>query len=78
MPGAKKDSLELCPDGTVKAWVKARPVEGKANHALLCLISQYFNLPRSSIEIVKGVNSRKKLIKIKGLEGPSKAGPDGQ
>ena len=42
----------------------APPVEGKANSRLITILSDYFNVPKSSITIVKGSLSKRKVIEI--------------
>lgn len=43
---------------------RAQPHEGKANDAVIRLIANYFKVPRSSVSIVSGLNSRNKIIEI--------------
>jgi uncharacterized protein (TIGR00251 family) len=50
-----------------KAKVTAPPVEGKANEALITLLSKKLGIPKGRIEIVSGKNSRMKLIRVEGL-----------
>lgn len=38
--------------------------KGKANEKLVELLSDFFNVPKSKIEIIKGQVSREKQIKI--------------
>lgn len=44
--------------------VKAPPVEGKANEAIGKVLSDYFNVPKSHITILKGGHSKNKIIEI--------------
>lgn len=44
--------------------VKAPPVEGKANDAIVKVLSDYFNVPKSHISIMKGGHSKNKIIEI--------------
>ncbi|MDD5434682.1 MAG: DUF167 domain-containing protein [Nitrospira sp.] len=44
--------------------VKAPPVEGKANDAIIKILSDYFNVPKSHISILKGGHSKNKIIEI--------------
>lgn len=56
------DRVEHAADGT--AWLKARvsapPEDGKANKALLALLSKTFKVPKSSIALISGEAARKK------------------
>jgi len=54
-------------EGNLKIKVKAPPVRGRANQEVIELLADYYHLPKSQIQIVKGLNNRKKVIKIKAL-----------
>ncbi len=47
-----------------KIYLKSKPEKGKANKELISLLSSYFNVPKTSIKIVKGLYSRNKIIEI--------------
>lgn len=49
----------------IKVKVTAPPVEGKANEALIKFLAREFKISTSSVEILKGHNSRAKIIMIK-------------
>ena len=63
-PGAKKESLERVDDTNFIAHVKAPPVEGKANEALVRLLSDYFGVPKSKVLIIRGTASKYKLVHL--------------
>jgi uncharacterized protein (TIGR00251 family) len=50
----------------LKIRVAAPPEDNKANKALIVLLSEHFELPKSAICIVRGHTSRLKLIEIEG------------
>jgi uncharacterized protein (TIGR00251 family) len=45
--------------------VRAAPVEGKANEAVIRLLAQKFGVPRSSVKISSGLTGRTKIIEIR-------------
>jgi uncharacterized protein (TIGR00251 family) len=47
--------------------VTAPPVDSAANEALVRLMAQALNCPRSRVELVRGHTSRHKVLKILGL-----------
>ncbi len=49
----------------VKVSVNNKPIENKANLELINIVSEYFNTPRSNIEIKRGAKSRYKQIYLK-------------
>jgi uncharacterized protein len=70
-PRAKADRLNgvaLAADGrkVVAAMVKAPPVDGRANEALLQLLARILHLPRRDLSIVAGAASRNKTVHIAG------------
>ncbi len=50
----------------IKVKVTAPPVEGKANEALIRFLAKEYGIPPSCIEIIKGLHSREKTLKISG------------
>ena len=50
----------------IKVKVTAPPVEGKANEALVRFLAKEFGTSPSCIEIVKGLHSREKTVRISG------------
>jgi uncharacterized protein (TIGR00251 family) len=50
----------------IKVRVTAPPTEGKANEALIKFLAKEFKVSASSVEILKGHNSREKIIRIGG------------
>jgi uncharacterized protein (TIGR00251 family) len=50
----------------IKVKVTAPPIEGKANEALIKFLAKEFKISASSVEIIKGHNSREKIVRIGG------------
>jgi uncharacterized protein len=68
LPGAKKNEvLTAIPGQPVRIKISAPPVEGKANQALVDFLHDVLQLRKSQIEIVGGLNSREKRVKLAGL-----------
>lgn len=63
-PNAKTASLEEQPDGTWIAKVKAAPVEGKANEALIALVAEHFGVRKAQVSIRVGASGRLKQLEI--------------
>lgn len=66
-PNAKTEEVRLA-GNILEAKVVASPVCGKANERLLELLSDYFDVPKSAIRILKGQTSRNKIIEIAGAK----------
>ena len=59
-----ENSVELLETGFYKVRVKAAPVKGEANKAVIKLIADFFNIPQSRVEIVRGRQTNRKLVLI--------------
>jgi uncharacterized protein len=63
-PNARTAELTQQADGTWLAKVKAPPVDGKANEAVIALVAEHFGVRRSQVAIKSGATSRLKLVQI--------------
>ena len=65
LPRSSRDEVmgEMA-DGTLKIKLTTPPVDGKANEALVELLSDYYNIPKGLISIVRGQTSKNKIIEI--------------
>jgi len=63
-PGARTEELSECEDGTWLARVKAQPVDGKANAAVIALIAAHFGLRKAQVTIKSGAAGRMKLVTL--------------
>ena len=67
-PNSKSDSIRSDTDGNLLVKIRAQPEDGKANKYLVAYLSEIFRLPKSKIEITKGIVSSHKTIKINAEE----------
>jgi len=65
-PGSRVDELIELEDGTWLARVKAPPVDGKANEALIALVATHFGVRKAQVSIKSGASSRLKRVSIGG------------
>lgn len=63
-PGSKKESLEQSPEGQWKLKVNAPALDGRANERVVQILSEIFDLPKSSIQWVSGMQSKVKIFEI--------------
>ncbi len=61
-PRASRNALVGVHDGALKIAVRAPPVDSAANEALQDFLAGLFHLPKSRVEITKGLTSRKKTF----------------
>ena len=66
-PGAKRNELVDEHDGALRLTVTAPPDRGRANAAIIALLAEELNLPRSRFEILAGETARIKRILIAGI-----------
>ena len=71
-PGASSDRIDGWDSDAegrpvLKARVRARPVEGEANAALLKLLAKSLGVPKSAVTLDRGGQSRTKMISVAGL-----------
>ena len=73
-PGAKKTAIAgIYGEGAqaqLKIAVQAPPVEGRANTALVAFLAEFFDRPRSGVELLSGELSRSKVVLIRGISLP--------
>jgi uncharacterized protein (TIGR00251 family) len=67
VPGSSKAGIVGVFENVLKIKLTAPPVEGAANEQLIRLLSEEFGIKKSDVIIVKGGSSRRKTIKLKGV-----------
>ena len=63
-PLARRSEVLGWRGGVLRVKVAAPPSEGRANEAVVDLLSRAFGVPRSSVALVGGAGSRDKLFRI--------------
>jgi len=67
-PGASRTEVAGLHAKELKLRLKAPPVEGKANEALLEFLAETLRVRRSQCRLVRGEKSRSKIVLVKGTE----------
>lgn len=62
-PHAKQNKV-LESDGVLRVYTTVAPENGRANGAVIELLSEYFDVPKSRIKILRGQTSRDKIVTI--------------
>jgi len=52
----------------LKLRVRAAPIEGRANDALIALLAKSLNVPKSRLRLNRGETSRLKMLEIDGMD----------
>ena len=63
-PSSRRDQVTIGKDGVYIVRVAVPPIEGRANRRLIELLAEHFGRPKSSIQIVTGLNSKHKMVEI--------------
>jgi len=64
-PGAKRNSISFESAEYLKVSINAPPVEGKANIGLVKFFSEVFDIPKSSVQLLRGGSSKNKVVSLK-------------
>jgi len=67
-PGSRRPGIAGRHGDAWKVRVAAPPEDGKANEAVLRLLAETLDVPRSSVTLVSGQTSRDKIVVLNGLE----------
>lgn len=63
-PLSQRSGCELDKQGVIKCFLKSAPEKGAANKELIKMLSKQLKVTQTDIEIVAGLTSRKKKIKL--------------
>ncbi len=63
-PNAKRPRIEEDLLGTLHVYVKAPPLEGKANRAIEGALADHFRVKRTQVNLISGAKSKNKLFEI--------------
>ena len=63
-PNAKRAEITAISASEFRVAVPAPAQDGKANQALVELLAGYFQIPKTTITILRGHSGRKKLVEL--------------
>ena len=63
-PNSRDETLDEQEDGNWIARIKAPPVDGRANTALISLVAMHFDVRKSQVRIRTGASGRLKVVEI--------------
>lgn len=69
-PNAKEDRVEQIDSEHFRVSVKAPPVQGRANEAIIKLLAEHFGIAPSRVRIVKGWAAREKVVEVENSTSP--------
>lgn len=68
VPRASRSEIVGFENGVLKVRISAAPVDNAANIELIKILSKTLGVPRSDIEIITGLTSRSKSLRIDGID----------
>ena len=63
-PGSSQEKVIETAPGEFTVYLRAKPHDGEANTALIKLLAKHFDIPKTSIRIIRGAKSHKKMIEF--------------
>lgn len=63
-PSTSQEKVVKTSDNEYIIYLRAKPHDGEANDALIKLLSKYFDVPKTTINIIQGSKSRTKIIEF--------------
>jgi len=63
-PRARRAGIDRVEHNRFRVAVTAPPREGLANKAVVELLADYFQVPRSRVRIIRGQAGRRKIVEI--------------
>ncbi len=67
-PNAKNPRIETDLTGMLHVYVKAPPLEGKANQAVTKALTKYYGVKKSSVILIRGDKFKNKVFEIASVE----------
>jgi uncharacterized protein YggU (UPF0235/DUF167 family) len=56
----------------IHVYTRKKPEKGEANLDVIAIVSEYFKVPKSSVELVRGEHAKVKLLRIAADHGSDK------
>ncbi len=63
-PGSSQNRVAINSENDVTVWTHARAHDGEANKAVIEALSDYYNVPKTSIKLIRGEASKKKTFEL--------------
>lgn len=64
IPRAKINRVEVQPDGTLRLHTTTAPTDGKATADVVKMLARHYDVPKTSIKLIRGETSRDKVFEI--------------
>ncbi len=61
---ARQNKIVASGDGALRVYTTAAATDGQANSAVIKMLAAHFNVPKTSIKIIRGHTARDKVIEF--------------
>lgn len=62
--GVNKEKIIPKTKDSFEVHIKAKPIQGLANLAIISILSKHFQIPEKNIKLIKGFKTKNKIFKI--------------
>ena len=62
IPRARRNAVDVQPDGSYRVYTTAAPADGDANAAVIKMLAKHLGVPKSTIKIIRGQTARDKIL----------------
>ena len=63
-PSSKKEGIIKKKEDSFEVKVKEKPIRGEANKVVINVLSNFFNIPKNKVKLIKGFKQRNKIFEI--------------
>ena len=63
-PASKEEKIIKKKEDSFEVKVKEKPIRGEANRAVIDVLSNFFNVSRNKVKLIKGFKQRNKIFEI--------------
>lgn len=64
IPRARQNKITVEESGVLRVHTTVAPSDGKANDAVIKMLAEHLDVPKTSIKIIRGESARDKIIEI--------------
>lgn len=64
IPRSSREKIDVTPDGQIRVYVTAPPVDGEANAAVVALLASRLGCAKRDVAVVRGHTSRDKVVRV--------------
>lgn len=61
---ARQNKIVDDPNGVLRVYTTSAATDGQANSSVIKMLAEHFNIPKTSIKIVRGQTARDKVIEF--------------